>query len=65
MFLGEDLVEAGCTIQVKAMGVKGLAPSNDLRVLGFVLEESDSVKDVLSSNGNVDHTYKFFALGSG
>jgi hypothetical protein len=64
MFLGEDLVEAGYTIQVKAMGVKGLVRQNNLRFLGFVLEESDSVEDVLSYNGNVDHPCKFFALGS-
>ena len=64
MFLSEDLVEAGCTIQVKAMGVEGLARRTNLRVLGFVLEESNSVEDVLSSDGNADHPCKFFALGS-
>ncbi len=45
------------------MGVEGLAQCDNLRVLGFVLEESDSVDDVLSSDGNVDHPCKFFTLG--
>ncbi len=44
------------------MGVEGLAQRNNLRVLGFVLDESDSFMDVLSSDGNVDHPCDFFAL---
>jgi hypothetical protein len=63
MFLGEDSMEAGCTIQVKAMGVKGIVQCNNLRVHGLVLEESDSVEDVLSSDGNVDHPCKLFVFG--
>ena len=36
MFLGEDLVEDGCTIQVKAMGVEGLVQCTTLGFLDLL-----------------------------
>jgi hypothetical protein len=47
----------------KGNGGRGSCAMHNLRVLGFALEESDSIKDVPSSNGNVDHPCKLFALG--
>jgi hypothetical protein len=62
VFLGEDLMETGHAVQVKAMRVECLPSGNDSSIGWLILEEINPVKDVLA-NANGGHASKLIMLG--
>jgi hypothetical protein len=60
--LGEDLMETGCAVQVKAVQVECLPHCNDGGTGQFVLEKINLVKDVLADI-DVGHASKLIVLG--